>query len=81
MTLADQIAWLDSEAIKRLAAAGRREKRAAEDRSRAGFSGPSWYAENAARKEQQGQKPREEAAHLLAVENSLRELQQLRSGQ
>lgn len=78
MTLADQIAWLDSEAIKRLAAAGRREKRAAEDRTRAGPSGRGWYADNAARKEQQGQKLREEAAQLLAVENSLRELQQLR---
>lgn len=72
MTLDDQIKWLADEAAKRLAAARRRDERAAADLGRAGPSGRGWYADNAKRKAAQGQKLREEAATLLAIENSLR---------
>jgi hypothetical protein len=77
MTLDEQIAWLEQEAAKHLAAAGRRNERAAVDIREAELSRgamKTWLDDNAKRKQAQGKKLRERAATLLTIENTLRAL-------
>jgi hypothetical protein len=73
ITIDEQVRWLGEQGARRLKMAANRDKRVAKDREYARTRpGSSWYLANAARKEADGVKLREEAAVFLAIENTLR---------